>query len=84
MKDSVADIEADLERANRNSDAACAELKSAREALSQAQDGLKSLQKALEESQGREAEAANRLKLGEAELASTLLFLSYMLILPFA
>src|SRR5438105_1710939 len=82
-KGSVADIEADLERANRNSDAACTELKSAREALSQAQDGLESLQKALEESQGREAEAANRLKLGEAKLASTLLFPRYMLILPF-
>jgi len=82
-KDSVTNIEADLERANRNSDAACAELKSAREVLSQAQERLESLQKALEELQGREAEAANRLKLGEAELTSTLLFPRYMLILPF-
>ena len=59
-------------------------LKATREALSQGEEKLESLQKALEESQGREAEAADRLKLGEAKLKSTLLFPSYLLILPFA
>ena len=83
-KESVTDLQAEVEYTNRNSDATCAELKATREALSQAEEKLESLQKALEESQGREAEAANRFKLGEAELASTLLFPSYMLILPFA
>ena len=83
-KEPVIEIQAEVEYVNRNNDTACAELKAAREALSQAQEGLESLRKALEEVQEREAEAANQLKLGEAELASTLLFPSYMLILPFA
>ena len=83
-KESVAGIQADLDLANENSNIACAELKTTREALSQAQEGLESLQKALEETRGREVEAANQLKLGEAELASTLLSLSYMLIFPYA
>ena len=72
MKESIARMQAELDLADENSNAACAELKSAREALSQAQEGLESLQKALEESRGRETEAANQLKLGEEELASTL------------
>ena len=71
-KESVTGIQADLEYVNRNSDAAFTELKAAQEALSQAQEGLESLQKALKESREREAEAANQVKLGEEELASTL------------
>ena len=83
-KESVAGIQAEVEYEKRNSDAACAELKTAREALSQAEEKLESFQKALEESWEGEAEVAKQLKLGEAELTSTLLFPSCMLILPFA
>ena len=45
---------------------------------------MESLQKALKESREREAEAENQVKLGKAELASTPLIPSYLLILPFA
>ena len=83
-KESIAEIQAEVEYVNRNNDAACIELKAAREALSQAQEGLQSLQKALKESREREAEAENQVKLGKAELASTPLIPSYLLILPFA
>ena len=82
-KESIDDLQAEVEYKKRNNDAAYAELKAAREVLSQAKEKLESLQKALEESQGREPGAADRLKLGEAELKSTLLFPSYLLILPF-
>jgi len=58
-KESVAVLQAKVEYANRNSDATCAELKAARDALSQAEENLELLKNALEESQGREAEAAD-------------------------
>ena len=77
-------MQAELDLADENSNAACTELKTTREALSQAQEGLELLQKALKESREREAEAANQVKLGEEELASTLLISSHLLILPFA
>ena len=64
-KEIVADIQADIDLANKNSNIACTELKTTREALSQAQEGLESLQKALKESREREAEAANQVKLGD-------------------
>ena len=83
-KESAAGIQANLDLTNENNNIVCAELKTTREALSQAQEGLESLQKALKESQEREDEAANQVKLGEEELASTLLISSYLLILPFA
>ena len=40
VKESVTDVQANLEHANRNSDQTCAELNSARESLSQAQEEL--------------------------------------------
>src|SRR6266540_3626016 len=49
-KESVAEIQAEVEYEKRNSDATCAELKATREALSQAQEELESFGKALEES----------------------------------
>ena len=84
LKESVTEARAEVEYEKRNSDTACIKLKAAREALSQAQEELESIRKALEESRERGAEAAKQLKLGEAELISTLLFSSYMLILPYA
>src|SRR5438128_993834 len=82
-KETVSSIQADLDLANENSNIAYAELKTTREALPQAQEGLESLQKALKESRECEAEEANQVKLREEELASTLRISSYLLILPF-
>ena len=59
LKELVTGIQVDLDLANENSNIACAKLKTTREALSQAQEGLESLQKALKESRESEAEAAN-------------------------
>src|SRR5881394_2965904 len=55
------------------------EMESEREALSQAREGSESLQKALDESLEREAEATKRLKLLEAELEGIPLVLSFLL-----
>ena len=71
-KESIARMQAMLDLADQNNNDACAKLKSTREALSQAQEWLESLQKALKGSREHEAEAANQVKLREEELASTL------------
>ena len=54
-------------------------LESGREALSQAREGSKTLQKALDESLEREVEATKQLKLLEAELEGIPLILSFLL-----
>src|SRR5438105_205703 len=55
------------------------ELKSERAALSQAREGSEALQKALDESLEREAEATRRLELLEAKLEGIPLALSFLL-----
>ena len=56
-KESVANVQADLELANKNSDQACAELNSARESLSEAQEELESLRRELKKSWELETES---------------------------
>ena len=82
-KESIVDVQADLELANKNSDQACVELNSARELLSQAQEELESLGRELKKSWELEAESQNCIKQGKEELESTPLIPSCPFVLFF-
>ena len=83
-KESVTDVQADLELVNKNSDQACAELNSARRSLSQAQEELESLRCDLKKSWELEAESQNRIKQGKEDLESTPLIPSCPFVLFFS